>query len=90
MVNRQSVTLLQYFAYQRLVICLAGMQVSLAEEKSTAAAAICMQARVKHALCKLDEAHQLYQQSLDLAEKPLAQFGIAQTLVSVVCTWPGW
>jgi hypothetical protein len=66
------------------------MQVSLAEEKSTAAAAICMQARVKHALCKLDEAHQLYQQSLDLAEKPLAQFGIAQTLVSVVCSWPGW
>jgi hypothetical protein len=60
------------------------MQVSLAEEKSTAAAAVCMQARVKHAYGELDEAHRLYQQSLDLAEMPLAQFGIAQTLVSVV------
>lgn len=54
-------------------------------DKSTHSQSLCGLARVKHSLGELDEARRLYQKSLDLEESPLAQYGLAQTLVAVVC-----
>ena len=61
------------------------LQVSGATDKATHAQALCTLARVRHAMGDLDQARQLYDQSLSIDENlPLAHYGMAQTLIDVV------